>query len=194
MNFAEAFGLLNNADFVPARFLFLGDYVDRGDFSTETMLYLCAMKVLAPSRVTLLRGNHETRLMCEFMTFFDECKHKYNEDIYEAFQEFFQTLQIAAVVSGTPNGDVLPSSSRPPWNGFMTETPTPSASQRRSSAARSSAVPIPYSSPRSKSYAGLTENIIISTAPVSRMRPATDGVCDEKPTCRTTPRACRSST
>ena len=89
------------------KYLFLGDYVDRGFFSTEIVFYLCAMVLCHPDRVVLLRGNHETRLMCEFMTFFDECKHKYNEDIYEAFQEFFQTLQIAAVVSGTPNGDCL---------------------------------------------------------------------------------------
>jgi len=89
------------------KYLFLGDYVDRGFFSSEIVLYLCALMLCHPENVVLLRGNHETKLMCEFMTFRDECMHKYNSEVYDAFQEFFQTLQIAAVVSGTPNGDCL---------------------------------------------------------------------------------------
>jgi len=89
------------------KYLFLGDYVDRGFFSSEIVIYLCALMLCHPENITLLRGNHETRLMCEFMTFRDECMHKYNSEVYEAFQDFFQTLQIAAVVSGTPNGDCL---------------------------------------------------------------------------------------
>jgi len=89
------------------KYLFLGDYVDRGFFSSEIVLYLCALMLCHPDNVVLLRGNHETKLMCEFMTFRDECMHKYNSEVYDAFQEFFQTLQIAAVVSGTPNGDCL---------------------------------------------------------------------------------------
>jgi len=89
------------------KYLFLGDYVDRGFFSSEIVLYLCALMLCHPDNIVMLRGNHETRLMCEFMTFRDECLHKYNLEVYDAFQEFFQTLQIAAVVSGTPNGDCL---------------------------------------------------------------------------------------
>jgi len=89
------------------KYLFLRDYVDRGFFSSEIVIYLCAMMLCHPENVVLLRGNHETKLMCEFMTFRDECLHKYNSEVYDAFQEFFQTLQIAAVVSGTPNGDCL---------------------------------------------------------------------------------------
>jgi len=89
------------------KYLFLGDYVDRGFFSSEIVLYLCALMLCHPENITLLRGNHETRLMCEFMTFRDECLHKYNSEIYEAFQDFFQSLQIAAIVHGTPNGDCL---------------------------------------------------------------------------------------
>ena len=43
------------------KFLFLGDYVDRGVYGPEVMVYVCALKIGRPNDVTLLRGNHETR-------------------------------------------------------------------------------------------------------------------------------------
>ena len=61
---------------VGARLVFLGDFVDRGRQSLETLLYLLALKVLWPSRVTLLRGNHETRAMQAKYGFLAECERK----------------------------------------------------------------------------------------------------------------------
>ena len=59
-----------------ARFLFLGDYVDRGKYSCEVMLYLLALKLSFPDSVQLLRGNHETASVSKHFGFKEECKAK----------------------------------------------------------------------------------------------------------------------
>mmetsp|Transcript_9923 Transcript_9923/g.15279 ORF Transcript_9923/g.15279 Transcript_9923/m.15279 type:complete len:588 (-) Transcript_9923:210-1973(-) len=89
-------------------FVFLGDYVDRGMSCLECVAYLLAMKLMLPHKVTLLRGNHETRDVNGWeehygeRSFMYQCRARFGDDlgykIWEQSNQVFDRMPLAAVI------------------------------------------------------------------------------------------------
>eukprot|EP00919_Chromeraceae_sp_WS-2016_P054758 GHVR01130203.1.p1 GENE.GHVR01130203.1~~GHVR01130203.1.p1 ORF type:complete len:312 (+),score=47.71 GHVR01130203.1:121-1056(+) len=83
------------------RYVFLGDFVDRGFNSVETLQLLLLLKLKWPEQVTLLRGNHESRQITQVYGFYDECVRKYgNANPWKYCTDLFDYLTISALVEG----------------------------------------------------------------------------------------------
>ncbi|KAG9412927.1 putative serine/threonine protein phosphatase [Aphanomyces cochlioides] len=91
---------LMNLD-IGQRMLFLGDFVDRGSQSVETISFLLVRMMRFPDSTFLIRGNHESRQTTSVYGFQTECDKKYNGDprVYKAFMDVFDYLPLGAIVN-----------------------------------------------------------------------------------------------
>ena len=88
-------------DMPNSRYIFMGDYVDRGYNGVEVLELLLVLKIKYPEHITLLRGNHESRQICFAYGFYEEITRKYgNANAWEYFTDLFDYLPLAALVEG----------------------------------------------------------------------------------------------
>jgi len=82
-----------------ANYLFLGDYVDRGFHSIETISLLFAFKIKYPNNFFILRGNHETASICRDYGLYEDCKSRFSTHLWKILTDSFNYMPLAAVVN-----------------------------------------------------------------------------------------------
>lgn len=100
--FFDVLELFSKGGEIPDKsYLFIGDFVDRGSNSVETIEYLLLLKIIYPSKIILLRGNHESRMTTQMYGFYDECQRKYgNVDPWRILCEVFDYMPLACLIDG----------------------------------------------------------------------------------------------
>lgn len=80
-------------------YLFLGGYVNLGYFSVETISLLACLLLRYPTRIHLIRGSHESRVVTEVYGFYGECMRKYGTaNVWRYFMDFFDHLPLSATI------------------------------------------------------------------------------------------------
>jgi len=94
-------------------FHFMGDYVDRGYYSVETVCMIVSLKVRWPDRISIIRGNHESRQITQVYGFYDESMRKYGSpNVWKYFTDLFDYFPICGLIDKqvfVPHGGLSPS-------------------------------------------------------------------------------------
>jgi len=97
--FTDLLRLFDTGRYPPeSNYLFLGDYVDRGPQSIETICLMLSYKIKYPENFFLLRGNHECASINRIYGFYDDCRMRYNVKLWKVFTDCFNCLPIAALI------------------------------------------------------------------------------------------------
>ncbi|EAX98729.1 Ser/Thr protein phosphatase, putative [Trichomonas vaginalis G3] len=102
-NFFDLLRIIKNQGAPPfTRYLFLGDIVDRGEFSLETLTLIYLMKLKYPNDIFIIRGNHEASNICSRYGFKNEIQKKYNSQaLFEKFIEVFDYTPMGALINSS---------------------------------------------------------------------------------------------
>lgn len=99
-NIDDLLRIFERFDYPPkTNYLFLGDYVDRGSNSPEVILLLLCLKILYPTSLYMIRGNHECETITSVYGFKNDCDKIFNNKVYQKFMKCFMYLSYAAVVN-----------------------------------------------------------------------------------------------
>lgn len=94
LNIFNTFGTPETSSYV-----FLGDYVDRGENSLECILLLLVYKILYPKNIFLLRGNHEQKCINKTYGFYQEVEEKYKDNtVWILINNVFSYFQLCCIV------------------------------------------------------------------------------------------------
>merc|ERR1712100_266043 len=90
--------LFEYGGFPESNYVFLGDYVDRGKQSLETITLMFAYKIKYPENFFQLRGNHECASITRIYGFYDECKRRYNIKMWKQFCDVFNCMPVCGLI------------------------------------------------------------------------------------------------
>ena len=88
-----------SGDIPYANYFFLGNIVDKGNYSVECISLLLCLKIRYPNRIYLIRGNHECNWMSQKYGFYDECLSKYGSSkVWKYFTDLFKYLPFVSLI------------------------------------------------------------------------------------------------